>query len=207
VPSRGGYAETMRRPRVAAKWEGAGVRLEIVEPTLDAVRAVAPALSAFYNEPVNRALMTNENAMSTADVIAQFEEMWSDGGRPFLMSIDGVVVGDCDFRHIEQGDSEFAILVGPRAMQARGMGTRFATMALVVAFGPLALRRVYASIRPENAGSLRMFAKVGYEIDPSPSARRFAEEPDDVCMSIDAAGFTSSHAAARSETTWSIADC
>jgi RimJ/RimL family protein N-acetyltransferase len=57
-------------------------------------------------------------------------------------------------------------------------------MALVLAFGPLALRRVYASVRPENAGSLRMFEKVGYVVDTSVDARRYAEEPDDVCVSI-----------------------
>ncbi len=124
------------------------------------------------------------------------------GGRSWL-SVDGAVVGDCDFRHIEQGDAEFAILVGPRAAQGHGLGTRFATLALAVAFGPLALRRVYASIRPENAGSLRMFAKVGYRVDASPSARRFAEEADDVCMSIDAATFGSTHAARATEITLS----
>jgi RimJ/RimL family protein N-acetyltransferase len=196
----------MRRPRVAAKWEGAGARLVIGEPTLDEVRAVAPMLSDFYNEPVNRALMTNEHAMSAADVVAQFEEMWSDGGRPFLMSLDGVVVGDCDFRHIEPTGAEFAILVGPRSTQSRGLGTRFATMALAVAFGPLAFRRVYASIRPENAGSLRMFAKVGYVLDASPSARKFAEEPDDVCVSIDAAHFASTRAAESAEIELSTAE-
>jgi RimJ/RimL family protein N-acetyltransferase len=185
----------MRRLRVAACWEGAGARLAIVEPTIDDVRAVAPRLSDFYNEPVNRALMTNEHEMSAADVVAQFEEMWSDGGRPFLISLDGDLVGDCDFRHIDASDAEFAILIGPRPSQSRGLGTRFATMALAVAFGPLALCRVYASIRPENVGSLRMFAKVGYVVDTSQSARRFAEAPDDVCVSIDAARFATTHAA------------
>jgi RimJ/RimL family protein N-acetyltransferase len=185
----------MRPPRVAANSNGAGARLVIFEPTIDDVRAVSTRLSAFYNEPVNRALMTNEHDMSPSDVVAQFEAMWSDGGRPFLMSVDGTVVGDCDFRNIDTDDAEFAILVGPRASQSRGLGTRFATMALAVAFGPLGLRRVYASIRPENFGSLRMFAKVGYVVDGSASARRFAEDTDDVCVSISADRFATEHAA------------
>jgi RimJ/RimL family protein N-acetyltransferase len=189
----------MRPSRIAARWQTAGSRVAIEEPTVDDVRAVATMLSGFYNEPINRALMTNEVSMSPDDVVAQFEEMWLDRGRPFLMSVDDVVVGDCDFRHIEQGDAEFAILVGPRTAQGHGLGTRFATLALAVAFGPLALRRIYASIRPENAGSLRMFAKVGLRVDASPGARRFAEEADDVCMSIDAATFREAHADALEE--------
>ena len=189
----------MRRPRVAATWHTAEGRFVVAEPTLDEVRAVAPALSAFYDEPVNRALMTNEHAMSPADVVAQFEAMWSEGGRPFLMSLDGVVIGDCDFRNIDDADAELAILVGPRSAQGRGVGTRFATIALALAFGPLALRRVFASIRPENVGSLRMFAKVGFEVDASTSARRYAEEPDDVCVSIGAASFAVARATSIAE--------
>jgi RimJ/RimL family protein N-acetyltransferase len=164
----------------AVDWD----ELSLFEPTMGEVRAVAAELALHYNEPVNRALMTSEEDSSAEDVIAQFAAMRAAGDRPFLLSISGVVVGDADLRNIERDRAEYAVMVGPRKDQARGLGTRFSSMALVLAFGPLALRRVYASVRPENKGSLRMFEKVGYVVDRSADARRYAEEPDDVCLSI-----------------------
>jgi len=158
--------------------------LRLEEPTLREVRKHAAALAGFYNEPVNRALLTNDAEHSPEDVVDQFEEMWEDGGRPFLLYRAGEMVGDCDFRHVENGHAEFAIMVGPRDSQAKGLGTRFAVMAHAVAFGPLGLGRIYASVRPENRGSLRMFEKLGYAVDASPESRRHAEADDDVCLSI-----------------------
>jgi RimJ/RimL family protein N-acetyltransferase len=166
--------------RYAVDWDD----LRLYEPTMDEVRAVAPELALHYNEPVNRALMTNEEDFDAEDVIAHFEEMRGAGERPFLLAASGVVVGDADFRNVEKDRAEYAIMVGPRASQAKGLGTRFSSMALVLAFGPLALRRVYASVRPENTGSLRMFEKVGYVVDAGEEARRYAELPDDVCVSV-----------------------
>src|SRR5215472_7160054 len=125
------------RVRYVAEWTAGGLRL--VEPTLREVRKHAAALAGFYNEPVNRALLTNDAEHSPEDVVDQFEEMWEDGGRPFLLYRAGEMVGDCDFRHVENGHAEFAIMVGPRDSQAKGLGTRFAVMAHAVAFGPLGL--------------------------------------------------------------------
>jgi RimJ/RimL family protein N-acetyltransferase len=182
--------------RYALEWPNAGGSLQLVEPTLDEVREHAPLLATFYNDPTNRALLTNEHDFDADDVVDQFEEMWSDGERPFLLSVDGTMIGDCDLRNVEADRAEFAILVGPRATQAKGLGTRFTTMALVVAFERLGMKHMFASIRPENAGSLRMFEKVGYVIDTSPEARRYAEEEDDVCVSITATKFHALHASA-----------
>lgn len=175
----------MRGSRYSAEWSTDEARLRVTEPTPSEVRAAARALSADYNEPTNRALMTNDTVMSEGDVVAMFEQMWSDGGRPFLLYRDDALVGDCDLRDIEEGQAEVAIMVGPRDAQGKGLGTRFSVMTLAIAFGPLHLSRVYASVRPENAGSLRMFEKVGYAIDESARARRYAGAPDDVCLSID----------------------
>jgi RimJ/RimL family protein N-acetyltransferase len=66
-------------------------------------------------------------------------------------------------------------------------------MVLALAFERLGLDEIYASVRPENAGSLRMLEKVGYVVDASPAARRFAEASDDVCLSITAAALARLH--------------
>lgn len=165
--------------------------IRVVEPTLDEVRVHAVALADFYN--ANRALLTNEQDFDATDVVDQFEEMWTTGDRPFLLYVGQELVGDCDLRHIEGDHAEYAVLVGPRTLQARGLGTWFSTMVHVLAFGSLGMRRVYAAVRPENAGSLRMFEKLGYERDRT---HRYAEAADDVCVSIDAETFRRVHGAA-----------
>jgi len=169
--------------------------LRVAEPTLEEVCVHAGALAGYYNEPTNRALLTNEQDFDARDVVDQFKGMWAAGDRPFLLYVGESLVGDCDLRHVEDDRAEFAILVGPRATQAKGLGTRFSKMVHLLAFGPLRMSRVYAAVRPENAGSLRMFEKLGYEVDQTPEARRYAEAPDDVCVSIGAETFRRLHEA------------
>ncbi len=179
--------------RYSLEWQAAGLRLRLVEPTLREVREHAEALARYYNEPTNRALLTNEQDFEAEDVVDQFRGMWQSGDRPFLLYVGDDLVGDCDLRNVEADRAEFAILVGPRQTQAKGLGTRFSTMVLLLAFDRLAMSRIYAAIRPENAGSLRMFEKVGYDVDGTPEARRYAEEADDVCVSITAEKFRTMH--------------
>ena len=69
---------------------------------------------------------------------------------------------------------------------------------MIHAFGfrTLGLARIYASIVPANVASRRVFEKLGYRVDDSPTARDFADEPGDVVMSIDRATFERVHAEA-----------
>jgi RimJ/RimL family protein N-acetyltransferase len=184
----------MSDERFVVEWEMADARLRLVEPTTEEVRVHAAMLAAFYNEPVNRALLTNEHQFAPEDVVDQFRDMQAEGGRPFLLFADETMMGDCDLRHIEGTSAELAIMVGARARQGKGFGTRFGTMLLAFAFGRLGLDRVFASVRPENAGSLRMLGKIGLAVDARPAARRFAEADDDVCMSVEARAFTKAYA-------------
>jgi RimJ/RimL family protein N-acetyltransferase len=72
---------------------------------------------------------------------------------------------------------------------------------MVHAFGfrRLGLDRIYASIIPDNAASRRVFEKLGYQVDASPAARAYADEPGDVTMAIDRATFERAHAQAMAE--------
>jgi RimJ/RimL family protein N-acetyltransferase len=171
--------------RYSLEWLGSDPLLRLVEPTLAEVRAHAATLAGYYNEPTNRALLTNEQDFEAVDVVDQFKGMWKAHDRPFLLFAGGDMIGDCDLRHVEADRAEFAILIGPRATQARGLGTRFSTMLVELAFRRLGLLHVYAAIRPENGGSLRMFEKLGFDVDTTPAGRRYAEEDDDVCVSIE----------------------
>ena len=172
---------------IEAPW--AQGRLRVFEPTLTEVLAAAPLLVAFYNDRHNSAMMTNTRELTVADVVETLQSLRAAGDRVFLLEQDGELMGDADFRHVEGAEAEFAILVGPRAQQSRGLGTRYAAMMHVAALRVRGLERIYATIIPANIASRRMLEKLGYQVDPSPRAASFAEAEDDIPMSIDRVQF------------------
>ena len=175
--------------------------LVAIEPTPDEVKAAAPALAAAYNDPHNAPLMGHVDALTAHDVVDHYADLDDEGAHAFLLQRGGELVGDGDFRDLDDdtGDAEFAIMVAARATQGKGLGTHFAIMLHAFGFGVLGLRTVYVAIVPHNAGSLRLFEKLGYRRDDSPRAREFADDPHDLTFSLDRATFEDLHAAALAE--------
>ena len=167
--------------------------LRAIEPTPAEVRDAAAALASFYDDHSNRRMMANTVDMSAADVVASFAELRASGARPFLLYAGERLVGDGDLRHLDvrAGAGEVAVLVGDRASQGRGLGTRFTALLHAFGFQVLGLERIYASILPENEPSLRLFARLGHAPDTSETARSFADEPGDVTLSVGRATFES----------------
>ncbi|HXT97310.1 MAG TPA: GNAT family N-acetyltransferase [Polyangia bacterium] len=169
----------------AVEWRQGGELLAAIEPTAEELRRAAPALAAFYNDDHNRRMMAHADEPHTPeDVVAYYEELRVEEGRPFLLYLDGVLMGDADFRNLEGDIAEFAIMIGGRAAQGRGLGTRFGRMLHAFGFGTLGLARIYISVIPANTASRRLFEKLGYQIDDSPQAREFVDEPSDITMSL-----------------------
>lgn len=179
----------MATQRYRIEWTTDAGQLAAVEVTLDAVRDHAAALSRGYNDPANAALLGHTQDLDEDDVVASYAELIADGGRAFLLFVDGAFVGDADLRHIHDNAAEFAFMIAARAGQGKGLGTRFALMVSTFAFETLALDRLYASIIPHNAASRRVFEKLAYALDESAAARAFADEPGDIVMSIDRSAF------------------
>ena len=189
-----------RRIRVA--WPSEGGLLVAIEPTTDEVRAASSELARAYNEPHNRAMIANTTDFTPGDVVEHFAAMRAEGARPFLLQRDGVLLGDADLRHIERGHAELALLIASRASQGKGLGTRFALMLHAFAFRALAVERMYATIVPENAASLRVFTKLGHAPDASPEARAFTDDPRDVAMSLARADFERAYGAMLAAVRW-----
>ncbi|ALC18136.1 protein N-acetyltransferase, RimJ/RimL family [Desulfuromonas soudanensis] len=176
-------------------------KLLAFEPTEEEVLVAAPLLAIFNNDRHNSAMLTNTQEMTATDIVENYEFLRTNKGRPFLLEQDGVLIGDADFRKFSGSTAEFAILVGSRTEQSRGLGTRYAAMMHLAAFRVLGLERIYASIVPTNVASRRMVEKLGYQLDQSPFASSFAEEKDDIVMSIDRARFELASAGLMSEVT------
>jgi RimJ/RimL family protein N-acetyltransferase len=189
----------MSAPRFRIEWSSAGEELVVEEPTWDEVARVAPLLAAAYNDPHNRAMLTHDEDMTAADVVQSYTEMAEAGARQLLLYRDAVLAGDADFRSLEAGRAEFALLVAARSAQKRGLGTRFAIMAHAFGFSSLGLERSYVTMLAANLGSRRVFEKLGYTLDDSPQARRYTDDKDDLSMSVDRATFERTHAVALAE--------
>ena len=177
----------------AIEWQRGDERLRITEPTELEVADAAPLLAAFYNDPDNRRLLANTITLSEADVVDVYRDCRAAGGRPLLLWRNGVLAGDADLRRVDAAarTAEFAILVGDRAQQGQGLGTRFAVMAHAFAFATLGFRRLYIAIVADNAGSRRLFEKLGYQPDDSAPARAGADAPEDLTLSCSRARFES----------------
>jgi RimJ/RimL family protein N-acetyltransferase len=160
-------------------------KLVAFEPTEAEVLVAAPMLAIFNNDRHNSAMLTNTQEVTATEIVESYEFLRKSNGRPFLLEQEGVLMGDADFRNVSGGTAEFAILIGSRAQQSRGLGTRYAAMMHVAAFRVLGLERVFSSIVPTNLASRRMVEKLGYQLDQSCFAKSFAEEKDDIVMSID----------------------
>jgi RimJ/RimL family protein N-acetyltransferase len=171
------------KTRLEAIWEHEGHRLRVVEPDLEQLQEAAASFSAWYSETHNRAMMTGE-PMSPEDALEYHRESQAAGNRIFFLHADGQLMGDADFRHVERGSAEWAIMVGNRLVQGKGLGTSFGILLHHVAFSALGLQRVYLAVIPANVGGRRCYEKLGYAPDPSAEARRFAEDETDLCMSL-----------------------
>lgn len=173
-------------------WDTPAGRLEARRAEPDPGQAAQ--LAAWYNEPHNRAMMSNTAELSADDVIDGWRALEAAGGRPFLLFRDGALVGDGDFRHVAEREAEFAIMVGPRDSQGKGLGTLLSILLHSYAFDTLNLEVCYLSIVPANVGGRRCYEKVGYVEDHSCPASRYAEEIDDVTMSLTRERFRALHA-------------
>ena len=188
--------------RWTVEWQSVAETLRAFEPSSAELSQAAPTLADFYNDRYNRAMMSNTVAFKTADVVEHIAELQAKGERPFVLERDGVLVGDADFRHVTARDAEFAILVGRRAEQGKGMGTRFATLLHAFAFFGLGLQRLFVSIVPQNVPSQRLFLRLGYVRDDGSAARRFADEESDLTFSLGRAEFESRFANVLNEMRW-----
>ena len=170
-------------------WTSDAGQLAALEPTADEVAQYAADLSRGYNDPRNANLMGHADPIDPDEVIELYADAAAEGTRSFLLFHAGTFAGDGDLRGLRNGTAEFAFMIGAPSAQGKGLGTRFATMIHAFGFQTAGLHHIYASIVPENTASRRVFEKLGYSLDESPTARGYADEPGDIVMSIDRPAF------------------
>ncbi|HYZ37889.1 MAG TPA: GNAT family protein [Pseudonocardiaceae bacterium] len=83
---------------------------------------------------------------------------------PFVITLDGRFAGQLTLGNVVRGSLRSAWVGYWVESRAAGGGVATAAVALAVdhAFGPVGLHRIEATVRPENAASLRVLAKLGF---------------------------------------------
>lgn len=187
------------QPLCQITWMTPAGQLRAIEPRPDEIARYAGVLAAAYNDPRNAPLLGHTEDVDEDDVVDHYADVAQAGGHNFLVFVDDALAADADLRKVGGSAAEFAFMVASPAAQGKGLGTRVATMVHAFGFRRLGLARIYASIIPSNAASRRVFDKLGYQVDDSPAARAYADEPGDLTMAIDRGAFERSHAPAMAE--------
>lgn len=83
---------------------------------------------------------------------------------PFTITLNGQFAGQLTLGNVVRGSLRSAWVGYWVESRAAGGGVGTAAVALAVdhAFGPVGLHRIEATVRPENAASLRVLAKLGF---------------------------------------------
>lgn len=191
----------------AIEWRSGDEVLTAIEPTKGEIAGASFDLAAHYNDAHNRRMMAHVAEPFTAAAVATYyRELREEGGRPFLLlraeagaPALSALLGDGDLRNIQDQRAEVAIMIGSRATQGQGLGTRYATMLHAFAFQVLGLERLYVSVIPANLASRRLFEKLGYQLDDSPEARELIDEATDLTLSVSRARFETAAAAGLAE--------
>lgn len=174
--------------------EHRGHHLRVYMPQAQEVRRYAEMLAHFYNDEHNRVMMDHSDEHTPEDILELYADTSPDTIR-FFIEADGVFLGDADLRHIDRArrTAEYAVMIGARAAQGKGWGTRVTIMITYFAFAELDLQTVYLSVIPTNVAGRRAYEKVGYQRDHSEAGKQFREHPDDIVMSVDRATFMARH--------------
>lgn len=111
---------------------------------------------AWRNDPVTRAMARNQEAVDEASHLAWFAGALADPRRTCLIGeLGGEKIGMVRF---DRGDeTEVSINLNP-AHRGRGLSQPLLAAALALEPG-----EVWAEIRPENAASLRLFERAGFQ--------------------------------------------
>lgn len=114
---------------------------------------------------------TNPSGPNSFDIRSQIRglirQMDAEQGLPFVIEVDGEIVGQLNVANINYGSVSSAVIGYWVAPEVAGRGVVPTSVALVTdyLFKIIGLHRVEADIRPENAASLRVVEKLGFRYE------------------------------------------
>ncbi len=114
---------------------------------------------------------TNPHAPNNFDVRAQLRgllrQLDDESGIPFVIEVNGILVGQLNVANILYGSVSSAVLgywISPE-VAGRNVTPKAVALATDYLFNVLDLHRVEIDIRPENKASLRVVEKLGFRYE------------------------------------------
>lgn len=114
---------------------------------------------------------TNPNGPTSFDMRAMLRSLLrqfdDNSGMPFIIEVDGQVVGQLNVANVLYGSVSSAVIGYWIAPEVAGRGIAPTSVALVTdyLFNVVGLHRVEIDIRPENKASLRVVQKLGFRYE------------------------------------------
>lgn len=127
--------------------------------TLDDARL----LIDWRNRPTIRQVMFTTGEIDWTEHIAWLERtIASDRSHAFIFEQQGIPLGYVKLDRTHADRMSWGFYIGAVDAPA-GSGSRMLFLALDEAFGPLSAKRIEASVRADNAASLHVHAKLGFQ--------------------------------------------
>lgn len=130
--------------------------------------ADGPALHAIFGDEESCRYLTRPAAASVADTIAMMTEWMGDGDDinwALADRLDGPAIGRVAVYPRGQNNVWDAACMIVPAARGRNLSVRALALALEEAFERLGARRITADIDPDNAASIRVFEKLGFQLE------------------------------------------
>jgi RimJ/RimL family protein N-acetyltransferase len=126
-----------------------------------------------YGDPVVRRWTGGPSTLEeTRAIVARYIDTHERHGYAYWAVTElasGTLVGEAGLKPLDDAGPEVELGYAFRqASWGRGYATEISRAILKRAFGELELERVYATARPENAGSRNVLAKLGFQTVPRP---------------------------------------
>jgi RimJ/RimL family protein N-acetyltransferase len=136
------------------------ITLQPADPAPDG--AHSQAVWEWRNDPVTRQMSRTTELIPWPAHRQWYERTAGAAGTALLIAlVDGTPACMVRFDTLEPGAAEVHINMNP-ALRGKGLGKPILTAACAYGFDHLKLSRIFASIKAENAPSLKIFGSVGF---------------------------------------------
>ena len=82
--------------------------------------------------------------------------------RRLLLEIDGLPVGEMNYRFVEDGVVQIGIKICDFGRQEKGFGTRFLKMLIDCLFGPMGVQKIILDTNFTNTRAQHVYEKLGF---------------------------------------------
>ncbi|HTM03716.1 MAG TPA: GNAT family N-acetyltransferase, partial [Vicinamibacterales bacterium] len=119
----------------------------------------------FANPDVTEYLpLAGKSVLPLDDIKAYLARVETTDRPDFAVTIELIgqgPIGCGGFRNFETDAAELSLVLGEPSLWGQGLGTEAMELLLALAFGPLALKRVWLIVRADNVRAVKLFRRMG----------------------------------------------